>query len=88
MAADPTVLLSTCSCQHRAALFSLVRDGNTKAAVKTLQDIFNTINTAEPRNAALYVKVGGACVRACGPTHLRVSSNSRAGDYAAVNTRV
>jgi len=48
------------------ALYSLVRDGNSKAATKTLQDVYNTINTTEPKNAALYVRVSRPFARLAG----------------------
>ncbi|KAG1671284.1 hypothetical protein FOA52_010855 [Chlamydomonas sp. UWO 241] len=48
------------------ALYSIVRDGNIKAATKTLQDVYATISANEPRNAGLYVRVARPFARLAG----------------------
>lgn len=41
----------------RTALHAMVREGNNKAAVKNLQDLFAAINRHEPKNADLYYRI-------------------------------
>ena len=38
------------------ALHSIVREGNSKAAAKTLQDLYAALNQAEPKNAELFCR--------------------------------